>query len=134
MTNKERVVMLSIFISVFGFSLFNAFNPLQQEVGVPKFVVASEYITKVPLSEEEYVYDYNFDVDRQYSRFDSNKSKMVNMLSITLGIPTEEVQEALDGGVRPSEMLASNGILLSDLAEDFNFEIVGERGLVRFLS
>lgn len=134
MTSKERVLMLSIFISVFGFSLFNAFNPLQQEVGVPKFVVASEYISKVPISEEEYVYDYNFDVDRQYSRFDSNKSKMVNMLSITLGIPTDEVQEALDGGVKPSEMLASNGILLSDLAEDFNFEIVGERGLVKFLS
>jgi len=134
MTNKERVVMLSIFISVFGFSLFNAFNPLQQEVGVPKFVVASEYITKVPLSEEEYVYDYNFDVDRQYSRFDSNRSKMVNMLSITLGISTDEIQEALDGGVRPSEMLATNGILLSDLAEDFNFEIIGERGLVKFLS
>ncbi len=134
MTNKERVVMLSIFISVFGFSLFTAFNPLQQDIGVPKFVVASEYITKVPLSEEEYAYDYNFDVDRQYSRFDSNRSKMVNMLSITLGIPTDEVQEALDGGVRPSEMLASNGVLLSDLAEDFNFEIVGERGFVRFLS
>ena len=126
--------MLSIFISVFGFSLFNAFNPLQQEIGVPKFVVASEYISKAPLSQEGYIYDYNFDVDRQYSRFDSNRSKMVNMLSITLGISTDEIQEALDGGVRPSEMLATNGILLSDLAEDFNFEIIGERGLVKFLS
>lgn len=134
MTSKERVLLLSIFISVFGFSLFSAFNPLKQEVGEPKFVVASEYITKVPISQEQYAYDDNFEVDRKYSRFDSSKSRMVNMLSISLGMSTEDVQEALDGGVKPSEMLASNGILLSDLAEDFNFELVGERGLVRFLS
>lgn len=124
--------MLSIFISVFGFSLFNAVNPLEQHIGRPSFVVSSEYISKIPISEESYVYDYNFDVDRQYSRFDSSKSKMVNMLSITLGMSVDDVQESLDGGVKPSEMLASNGILLLDLAEDFNFDIVGEKGLVKF--
>ena len=132
MTNKERVVMLSIFISVFGFSLFNAVNPLEQHTGNPSFVVASEYISKVPVFSEEYKSELNLEVDRQYSRFDSGKSKMVNMLSITLGMSVEDVQVSLDGGVKPSELLANSGILLSDLAEDFNFDIVGERGLVKF--
>ena len=133
MTNKERVLILSIFISVFGFSLFNAVNPLERHLGMPSFVVASEYISKVPVLEEQYTYDYNFEIDRQHSRFDLERSKMVNMLSITLGMSVEDVQESLDGGVKPAEMLASSGILLSDLAEDFNFEIVGERELVRFM-
>ena len=97
-------------------------------------VVTSEYISKLPISEEYSPLDYNFEIDRQYSRFDGNSSKMVNMLSITLGIPTEDIQEALDGGSKPSELLASSGILLSDLAEDFNFDIIGERGLVKFIS
>jgi hypothetical protein len=132
MTNKERVLVLSIFISVFGFSLFNVVNPLEQHIGKPSLVVASEYISKIPISEESTSADYNFEIARQYSRFDGNSSKMVNMLSITLDIPTEDIKEALDGGAKPSEMLASGGILLSDLAEDFNFDIVGERGLVRF--
>jgi hypothetical protein len=132
MTNKERVLVLSIFISVFGFSLFNVVNPLEQHIGKPSMVVASEYISKIPISEESTPVDYNFEIARQYSRFDGNSSKMVNMLSITLGIPTEDIKDALDGGTKPSEMLASEGILLSDLAEDFNFDIVGERGLVRF--
>ena len=134
MTNKERVLVLSIFISVFGFSLFNVVNPLEQHIGKPSIVVTSEYISKLPISEEYSPLDYNFEIDRQYSRFDGNSSKMVNMLSITLGIPTEDIQEALDGGSKPSELLASSGILLSDLAEDFNFDIIGERGLVKFIS
>lgn len=132
MTNKERVLVLSIFISVFGFSLFNVVNPLEQHIGKPSMVVASEYISKIPIYEESTPIDYNFEIARQHSRFDGNSSKMVNMLSITLGISTEDIKEALDGGTKPSEMLASGGILLSDLAEDFNFDIVGERGLVRF--
>jgi hypothetical protein len=134
MTNKERVLVLSIFISVFGFSLFNVVNPLEQRIGKSSMVVTSEYISKLPISEEYSPLDYNFEIDRQYSRFDGNSSKMVNMLSITLGIPTEDIQEALDGGSKPSELLASSGILLSDLAEDFNFDIIGERGLVKFIS
>ena len=59
MTNKERFVLLSIFISVLGFSLFSAFNPLEQHVGKSSLVVASEYITKAPVLEEEYG-DYDF--------------------------------------------------------------------------
>lgn len=133
MTNRERLLVLSIFISIFGFSLFNAVNPLEQRFGKPSLVVASEYISKIPVS-QEYTYSYNFDVAREYSRFDGNSSKMVNMLSVTLGIPTEDIKDALEGGTKPSEMLASEGILLSDLAEDFNFDIVGERGLVKFRS
>ncbi|MDX9739129.1 MAG: hypothetical protein RBT33_02090 [Candidatus Dojkabacteria bacterium] len=132
MTNKERVLILSIFISVFGFSLFNAVNPLESHIGNTSFVVASEYISKVPVVLEDETLDLRSEVERQHSRFDSSKPKMVNMLSITLGLSAEDVQESLDGGVKPSEMLASNGILLSDLAEEFNFDIVGERGLVRF--
>ena len=131
MTNRDRAILLSIFISVFGFSLLNVVNPLDQQLGKP-FVVTSEYISKVPLMDEEYAYDYNFDIDRQYSRFDSSKSKLVNMLSISMGISTEDVQEALEGGMKPSEMLAEEGILLSDLEEDFNFELVGDREFVRF--
>ena len=136
MTSKKRLLLLSIFISVFGFAFLSAVNPPQQKVGIPKFIVASESKSKssVLVSKENYIDDYNFDVDRQYSRFDPSKSRMVNMLSITLDMPTDDVQEILDGGVKPSEMLANSGILLSDLAEDFNFEIVGDRGLVRFLA
>ena len=132
MTNKERVLILSIFISVFGFSLFNAVNPLESHMGNPSFVIASEYISKMPVVVEEETSDLRSEVDRQRSRFDSSKPKMVNMLSITLGMSVEDVQESLDGGVKPSEMLASSGILLSDLAEEFNFDIIGERGLVKF--
>ncbi|MDY0097518.1 MAG: hypothetical protein RBS01_04180 [Candidatus Dojkabacteria bacterium] len=132
MTNKERVLILSIFISVFGFSLFNAVNPLESHMGNPSFVIASEYISKMPVVVEEETSDLRSEVDRQRTRFDSSKPKMVNMLSITLGMSVEDVQESLDGGVKPSEMLASSGILLSDLAEEFNFDIVGERGLVKF--
>jgi len=58
-------------------------------------------------------------------------SKIVNMLSEVLGIEKDDIQLALDGGSKPSELLASYGILLSDISEEYSFDIVGE-GLVRF--
>lgn len=129
MTSKERFILLSIFISVLGFSLFSAFNPLEQHIGKSSLVVASEYITKAPV-EEEYI-DYDFEEERAY-KFDSNESKVISMLSKVLGLSSEDIQDSLDGGVKPSEMLASEGILLSDLTDEFNFDVVGERGLIRF--
>ncbi len=114
MTNKERVLILSIFISVFGFSLFNAVNPLVSHIGNTSFVVASEYISKIPVVVEDDTSDLSSRVDRQYSRLDSSKPRMVNMLSITLGMSVEDVQENLNQGMKPSEMLANSGILLSD--------------------
>lgn len=130
MTNKERFVLLSIFISVLGFSLFSAFNPLEQHVGKSSLVVASEYITKAPVLEEEYG-DYDFEEERVH-KFDSNESKVISMLNKVLGLSAEDIEHSLDGGVKPSEMLASEGILLSDLTDEFNFDVVGERGLIRF--
>lgn len=132
MTNKEKMLFLSIFISVFGFSLFSAFNPLEKSISGPSLVVASEYISKAPISEDD-ITNLNFEEESSYE-FDSDESKMVKMLSIALGISSDDVRESLDGGAKPSEMLASVGALLSDLEDEFNFRTVGDRGLVRFNS
>lgn len=129
MTNRERIIFLSIFISVLGFSLFSVFNPLENHIGKQSFVIASEYISKAPLIEEVYKQDY--DLDSSYYS-DSDTSKVVRMLSSVLDISVDDVQESLDGGVKPHEMLASSGILLSDLEEEFNFDVIGQRGLIRF--
>jgi hypothetical protein len=133
MTKRERLIVLSIFISVFGFSLFNAVNPLEQRFGKPSLIVASEYISKIPNISERYsLLAQDFEVERQYTLTIESESKIEGMLSSVLGIPIEDIKESLAGGVKPSEMLASSGILLSDLEDEFNFEIVGDRGLVRF--
>jgi len=133
MTKRERVIVLSIFISVFGFSLFNAVNPLEQRFGKPSLVVASEYISKIPSISERYsLLAVDFEVERQYPLPLENESKIEGMLSTVLDIPMEDIKESLAGGVKPSELLASSGILLSDLADEFNFDIVGDGGLIKF--
>lgn len=132
MTKKERLVFLSIFISVLGFSLFSVFNPLENNTGRSSLIVASEYISKAPIS-REYINEYDFE-EENYYEFRSNESRLVKMLSVTLGLSVNDVVENLDGGIKPSEMLASESILLSDLQDEFDFDIVGERGFVRFNS
>ncbi|MGI6423167.1 MAG: hypothetical protein ACOX0X_00910 [Candidatus Dojkabacteria bacterium] len=133
MTNKERVIILSIFVSVFGFALFTAINPLKFSNDAPS-AIFSEYISSESFLGEEFNLEDSLRVRDEYVEVEEEGFKMANMLSITLGIPAIEVKEALDGGTKPSEMLASSGILLTDLAEEFGFDIVGERGLVRFRS
>lgn len=56
---------------------------------------------------------------------------MVNMLSEVLSIKKTDIIDALQGGTKPSELLISNGILLSDLSEEYSFDVVSEE-LVRF--
>lgn len=133
MTHKERIAILSIFISVLGFSLFSVFNPLEDHIGGSSLVVASEYSSKMPVLEQEYVNGYDADDESDLSSKTSS-SRIAKMLSTTLGIPLDDVVESLEGGAKPSEMLASAGVLLSDLKDEFNFDIVGERGFVRFNS
>ena len=53
------------------------------------------------------------------------------MLRDVLDISKEDVFTVLEGGMKPSELLMSSGILLSDLSEQYSFDIVGD-DLVRF--
>lgn len=132
MTNKEKVFFVTFFFSILGLTFSTVFNPLENHIGRSSFVIASEYVSKLPVLEGRYIYKNEFKIEREESISYSTESKMVNMLSTVLNISTKDVRDALDGGAKPSEMLASVGILLSDLSEEFNFDIVGERELVKF--
>lgn len=122
MTNKERLIVLTIFISVLGFSFVSALKP----------VINSYIFNPTNLVS---VYGVNNSVVKYSSvYFESNtdsESKMVNMLSEVLGIESEDIELALEGGSKPSELLSLQGIYLSDLSEEYSFDIVGD-SLVRF--
>lgn len=121
MTNKERLAILAIFVSVLGFAFVSALKPV-----MISYVVKE---TGIHLSED--ILDQKLRLKSLHFKSNSESSKIVSMLSEVLGISTQEIALSLDGGSRPSELLASSGILLSDLAEEYSFDIVGD-GLVRF--
>ncbi len=121
MTNKKMIAFVAIFVSVLGFSFIEALKPVIASYSAKQYSVSSQYIYS---NKEELLKKVYFE-----EREDS--SKMVNMLSEVLGIKKTDIVDVLQGGTKPSELLISNGILLSDLSEEYSFDIVGD-GLVRF--
>ena len=122
MTNRERLAILTIFVSVLGYSFVSALRPAINEYIYHPTNLASVYsINNSTVISDSIHYYSNEEIE----------SKMVNMLSEVLGIEKDDISLALEGGTTPSELLASEGILLSDLSEAYSFDIVGEK-LVKF--
>lgn len=121
MTNKERLAILAIFVSVLGFAFVSALKPV-----MISYVVKE---TGIHLSED--ILDQKLRLKSLHFKSNSESSKMVSMLSEVLGVPQEEIELSLAGGSKPSELLLNSGILLSDLSNEYSFDIVGD-GLVRF--
>ena len=122
MTNRERVVVLTIFVSVLGISFVSALRPvINSYIYNPTNLVSSYSVNNSVIRVDSIHFESKVEED----------SKIVNMLSEVLGIEKDDIQLALDGGSKPSELLASYDILLSDISEEYSFDIVGE-GLVRF--
>lgn len=121
MTNKDRVAVLAIFVSVLGFSFVAALKPVMiSYVAQQSGIHTSFSINNSKLA-----------LKSVHFKSGSASSKMVRMLSEVLGIPQEDVILALEGGNKPSELLLSSGIFLSDLTDEYSFDIVGEN-FVRF--
>ena len=121
MTNKDRLAVLAIFVSVLGFAFVSALKP-----------VMINYVVK------QSGYNASFNIESEklklktlHFKSNSESSKIVSMLSEVLDVSEGEIALSLEGGVRPSELLLSSGILLSDLSEEYEFDIVGD-GLIRF--
>jgi len=114
MTNKERFAVLAIFVSVLGFSFVTALKPVMSDY-IAKYKPVAKY--QVQKEEINVKSAYFFSQEEGYS-------KMVNMLSDVLQIEKEDILTALNGGMRPSELLMEYGVLLSDLGEEYEFDIV----------
>ena len=121
MTNKKMIAFVTIFVSVLGFAFIEALKPVINNYSAKQYTVTSQY---------EYA-DEGIQSRRVYFEAEESSSKMINMLSKVLGIARNDIADALQGGTKPSELLISNGIFLSDLSEEYSFDIVGD-GLVRF--
>ena len=122
MTNRERVVVLTIFVSVLGIAFISALRPvINGYIYNPTNLVSAYTVNNSVIKVNSIHYESKIEGD----------SKMVNMLSEVLGIEKDDIQLALEGGSKPSELLASYGILLSDISQEYSFDIVGN-GLVRF--
>lgn len=122
MTKRERLVVLAIFISVLGFSFITSLKP-----------VMHSYISRYQGSITQYsIRNEKVQLKTvQYASHNAQDSKMVRMLSEVLDISKGSIISMLDGGSKPNEILLSSGILLSDLSEEYSFDIVGG-SLVRF--
>jgi hypothetical protein len=124
MTNKERLTVLFVFVSILGFSFIFALKPV-----TICYKYSDETEKLVNSIEKE-----NINVEKYYySESQERESKMVNMLSEVLEIEGEDVLIALEGGLKPSELLLTSGILLADLQHLYSFDLVGN-GLVKFRS
>ena len=121
MTNKERLAILAIFVSVLGFAFVSALKPV-----MISYVVKE---TGIHLSED--ILDQKLRLKSLHFKSSSDSSKVVSMLSEVLGISEDEISLSLSGGSKPSELLLNSGILLSDLSEEYSFDVVGD-GLIRF--
>ena len=117
MTNRERVVVLTIFVSVLGIAFVSALRPvINGYIYNPTNLVSSYTVNNSVIKLNSIHYESKTDGD----------SKIVNMLSEVLGIEKDDIQLALEGGSKPSELLASYGVLLSDISEEYSFDIVGD--------
>ena len=121
MTNKERLAILAIFVSVLGFAFVSALKPV-----MISYVVKE---TGIHLSQDSL--DQKLRLKSLHFKSSSDSSKVVSMLSEVLGISEDEISLSLSGGSKPSELLLNSGILLSDLSEEYSFDVVGD-GLIRF--
>lgn len=121
MTNKKMIAFVAIYVSVLGFAFIEALKPVIASYSAKQYSVNSQYT----YSNKEVL------LKKVYFEEKEDSSKMVNMLSEVLGIKKIDIIDALRGGTKPSELLISNGIFLSDLSEEYSFDIVGD-GLVRF--
>ncbi len=122
MTNRERVVVLTIFVSVLGIAFVSALRPvINSYIYNPTNLVSAYTVNNSVIKVNSIHYESKTEGD----------SKIVNMLSEVLGIEKDDIQLALDGGSKPTEMLASQGVYLEDLKEEYMFDIIGD-GLVRF--
>ncbi len=121
MTNKKISVFIAVFVSVLGFAFIEALKPVINNYSAKQYTVTSQY---------EYA-DEDIQSRKVYFEAEESSSKMINMLSKVLDIEMDDIEDALQGGTKPSELLISNGIFLSDLSEEYSFDIVGD-GLVRF--
>lgn len=118
MTNRERLTILTIFVSILGYSFVSALKP-----------VINSYVYNPTNLESVYSINNSYAIPTSiyYESEQVVESKIVNMLSEVLGIEKEDINIALNGGSTPSELLASGGVLLSDLSEEYSFDIVGEK-------
>ena len=121
MTNKKMLVFIAIFVSVLGFAFIEALKPVINNYSAKQYSVNSQY---------SYT-NQDIQTRKVYFEAEESSSKMINMLSNVLGIDRNDIEDALQGGTKPSELLISSGIFLSDLSEEYSFDIVGEE-LVRF--
>ena len=121
MTNKKMFAFVAIFVSVLGFAFVGALKPVIIDYSIRQYTSQTIFNVK---DEKIQLKTLHYDSPDQ-------TSKMVNMLSEVLEIEKEDILMSLRGGSKPSEMLLSSGILLSDLSEEYSFDIVGN-GLVRF--
>ena len=121
MTNKKMLVFIAVFVSVLGFAFIEALKPVINNYSAKQYSVNSQYLYT----------NQEIQTRKVYFEAEEGSSKMTNMLSSVLGIDRNDIEDALQGGTKPSELLISNGIFLSDLSEEYSFDIVGEE-LVRF--
>jgi len=121
MTNKKVFAFVAIFVSVLGFAFLGALKPVIIDYSIRQYTSQTVFDIR---NEKPQLKTLHYDSKDQ-------SSKMVDMLSEVLEMEREDIYMSLNGGTKPSEMLLSSGILLSDLSEDYSFDIVGN-GLVRF--
>ena len=121
MTNKKMLAFVAIFVSVLGFAFVGALKPVILDYSIKQYSSQATFDIK----------DQKIQLESLHYDSDNQSSKMIDMLSEVLGINREDILISLEGGSKPSEMLLSNGILLSDLSEEYSFDIVGGE-LVRF--
>jgi hypothetical protein len=121
MTNKKMLAFVVIFVSVLGFAFVGALKPVILNYSIKQYSSQTAFDIK----------DQKIQLESLHYDCDNQSSKMIGMLSEVLGIDKEDILISLEGGSKPSEMLLSNGILLSDLSEEYSFDIVGSE-LVRF--
>ena len=115
------LVFIAIFVSVLGFAFIEALKPVINNYSAKQYSVNSQY---------SYT-NQDIQTRKVYFEAEESSSKMINMLSNVLGIDRNDIEDALQGGTKPSELLISSGIFLSDLSEEYSFDIVGGE-LVRF--
>ena len=121
MTNKKMLAFIAVFVSVLGFAFIEALKPVINNYSAKQYSVNSQYLYT----------NQDIQTRKVYFEAEEGSSKMIDMLSNVLGIDRNDIEDALQGGTKPSELLISNGIFLSDLSEEYSFDIVGEE-LVRF--
>ncbi len=121
MTNKKMFAFVAIFVSVLGFAFVGALKPVIIDYSIRQYSSQTVFDIK----------DHKIQLKSLHYDSNNQPSKMVNMLSEVLEIEKEDILMSLKGGSKPSEMLLSSGILLSDLSDQYSFDIVGD-GFVRF--